>query len=498
LSAIRRITIGTAQLTLSNVFVRMLALVSMPILTLLLPPSAYGTAAIATTLVQLISVAALSGADLSYIRAYHAKQIAPSAAVEIFTWRFSLGAAIVAAIITQSFWQLFCDVLSLPSNAGWLVSTGIVLSVTSTMATARARLQGRNGILAIATACSGLGATAAGIGLAYCGWRNEFPLLVAMGAGFLVLVLLLGMPPLGKLAMPSGLSPVVRWHIFGIGAANIVTAPALAIMTSSDRWFLGHYLSADAAGIYSVSYSVAIAGMTVNLAGLNVWTPEASRLFEARAPDSAKQLGAITEGMIAVLAWVWFAVTAAGGDIVRLLAAPAFHEGAAIVPLIAGAVFFQGIAYLGNTAYALEKRVHRTIEWWGGGAAAALVLNVVLIPQTGIWGAALSQLLAFAITALGLMLSARRLFAGHINWMRVLLVLFTALIAAPAFIPAWADRPFFSLLLKFPAVLLIAAIIASYFGAASAIRAFWTKTEATSQTQLASLEPAGETYPEHY
>jgi O-antigen/teichoic acid export membrane protein len=442
----------------------------MPILTRLLTPGAYGTAAMAMTLCSFISAAALAGADISYIRAYHAKQTAPGEAVEAFTWRYSIAGAILAAVAVEAFWGPLANIFSLPFYAGWLVSASIVLCVAMTMATARARLQNRNVALSIATACAGLGSVAASIALAYAGWHNELPLLIGMAATFLIPVLILGVPPPRLLLKPSGLSPAVRRHIFGIGAAAVITAPAYSIMALSDRWFLSYYLNADAAGIYSVAYSVAIVGMTVNAAGLYVWTPEATRLFESRHPNSIQQLGTITEAMIAVLAWVWLAVAAAGGDIIRLFAAPAFHVGAAVVPLIAGSIFFHGIGHLANTVYILEKRVHRSVWWWGAGAAASLLLNAVLIPYAGMRGAAAGQLLAFAITALGLSFNARRMLSEHLSWMRILLVLFTVLAAAFAIVPAWHEAPLVSLLLKLPAVLLIALIIASYFGAASILR----------------------------
>ncbi len=488
----RRIAFGTAQLTLGNLFVRLLSLVSIPILTRLLTPGAYGTAAMAITLISFISAAALAGADISYIRAYYAKQTAPSCAVEAFTWRYSMASALIAAAAVAAFWGPLAKAFSLPSYAGWLVSGGIVLSVASTMASARARLQSRNGALTIATACAGLGSVAASIPLAYAGWRNELPILAGLATSFLIPVLILGIPPLGVLLRSSGLSPAVRRDIFGIGIAAVVNAPAYAIMTSSDRWFLAYHQGADTAGIYSVAYGIAIVGMTVNAAGLYVWTPEAARLFEARLPNSIQQLGRITEVMIAALAWVWLAVAAAGGDIVRLFTAPAFHEGAAIVPLIAASVFFHGVIHLGNTVCILEKRLHRSAWWWAAGAASSLLLNAVLIPYAGMLGAAVSQLLAFAVTALGLSFNARRMLAEHINWMRVLLVLFTVLAAALAAVPAWSEAPLVSLLLKFPVVLLTAPIIASYFGAGAILRTALAGAKAVPQTELTTqMELAG-------
>jgi hypothetical protein len=84
------------------------------------------------------------------------------------------------------------------------------------------------------------------------------------------------------------------------------------------------------------------------------------------------------------------------------------------------------------------------------------------------------------------------MFAEHINWMRILLVLFTALAAAFAMVPAWSQEPLVSLLLKSPAILLIALIVASYFGAESILRAVLARTIVIPHTEPgAQMEPAG-------
>jgi O-antigen/teichoic acid export membrane protein len=70
----RRLISATTQLTLSNGVVRLLSIVTMPILTALLSPQAYGVAALAGTVISLVSVFGLAGVDMSYARAYHSSQ----------------------------------------------------------------------------------------------------------------------------------------------------------------------------------------------------------------------------------------------------------------------------------------------------------------------------------------------------------------------------------------------------------------------------------------
>ena len=135
MTLVRRLAFGAAKLTVSNLAVRLLSIVSMPILTRLLDPSAYGTSAMAAAIVSFASVIALAGADVSYIRAYLSERTAPRSAVEIFTWHYALAAALIAAILTLASWWAISRALLLPFYAGWLVALSIVLSVALAMAT---------------------------------------------------------------------------------------------------------------------------------------------------------------------------------------------------------------------------------------------------------------------------------------------------------------------------------------------------------------------------
>jgi O-antigen/teichoic acid export membrane protein len=477
-SSALRVAIGTAHLTISNVFVRLLSVIALPVLTALLPPSAYGTAAMVTTLISLVSVLALAGADVSYIRASHAEGSAAASSVEAFTWQYAIGAASAAALVSALFWAPVSHVLLLPGYAGWLVAMGIVLSVSMTMAMARARLRDRYAIMSVATVCGGLAATSIAIGLAYLGHHDEFPLLVSMLAGYGVPVLILGVPSLSALLKPSGLKPGKGREILGIGFAVIVTAPAYWVISSSDRWVLGYFEGAAPVGVYSVGSSVGIVGLTVNTALIATWLPEASRLFEARSADSLRRLGSMTEAMIALLACVWLAVTAAGGDIVRLLSSPPFHPGAEVVPFLAGSVFFAGIAQLANTVYVLETQVQRTIRWWILGAVVSFVFNFLLIPWIGMLGAAISQLLSVMLVALALGVNAWQMLPAKIGGKRLALTVLTVLTAALFMIPPWSEKPLTSLILKLPLGLAVTLIVMSYFGAASIVRALTKKATA--------------------
>lgn len=436
-----RIGAASLQLTLSNALVRLLSLVSMPILTHLLAPKAYGTAAMAGTIMSLISVIGLAGMDMSYIRAYHDTSLLPARSVEVYAWRYVLSAGLLSCIGIGVAWPVIAPAFSLPDELGGVVGIGILLCLAATMAQARARLNNRYQTMSISIVAAGIAGTAVSLGAAQWWRRDEWPLVLSMLVGYLVPLVILGAPSVLRLISPSGLNQSDRRHVFGIGLAGTVTAPIYWIMSSSDRWFLGFFENAASVGVYSMGYSVAIMGMMANNAVLSVWTPETAKAFESDPKQAQVILGMTAERLIIGFACVWLAITAAGGDAIRLLAAPPFHEAARIVPAIAAAVMFHGIIHIANAIFLLRKRLKLTLWFWFIGALFSMALNTTLIPLLGMLGAAISQAVSFFFVAIGMLIGAQRLYPLRVNWCRLGYVLTGILVAASAMFPSGAKPP---------------------------------------------------------
>lgn len=446
----QRITSATAQLTLSNALVRLLSLVTMPVLTHLLAPSAYGTAAMAGTVVSLVSVFGLAGMDMSYVRAYHSNSILSGQAIEYFAWRYTLSAAILLCMIVIASWQVIADAFSLPRYLGGLLGAGIVLSLANTMAQARARLNNRYRAMSISIVASGLGVAAVSLGVAHWWRQDELPLILSMVAGYMIPLLILGTPSIAQLHTPSDLSQKDRLNVFTIGLAGAVTAPAYWLISSSDRWFLGYFEDTASVGIYSLGYSMAIMGMMANNAVLSVWAPETVKEFESNPGQAPILLGRMAERLIAGFVCIWLAITAAGGDMIRLLAAPTFHQATVVVPFIAAAVMLHGIIHIANAVFLLMKRLELTVWCWILGGMLSVLLNIVLIPKLGILGAAISQTASFLLIAVGMAIGAQYIYPLQLNWPRLGCVLAGNCLMASFMFPAWASMPTTSLLLKLP------------------------------------------------
>jgi O-antigen/teichoic acid export membrane protein len=452
---------ATTQLTLSNGVVRLLSIVTMPILTAVLSPQAYGVAALVGTVISLVSVFALAGIDMSYMRAYHSTQPPCGTVVEHFCWRFAILAALPTAVLAAvGWWFIIRDSVELDSRLSILLALGIVFSVANTMAQTRARLAGRYRAMALTLIAVGIIGPATSIGIAIWWRQDALALLLPMLLGYLMPVLLLGAPSIAGMMKPSGLDRGEGAALVKIGLAGIVTAPMYWMLSFSDRWFLQHYYGAEAVGVYSIGYSVAIVGMMVNNAVMSVWLPEAAREYEQDPMRAQITLGRLMSRLVAAMALIWLVVAAAGGDIVRWLANERFHAAAGYVPYIAGGVFFYGVLHLANTGLLLAKKLNWAALWWFAGGLVCALLNLTLVPKLGGIGAAITQSISFAFISLGILITSQTMFRVHLDWGRLAMVLTIVMAAGVLMAQPWRQSAAFSLMLKMPVGLTVAALVA--------------------------------------
>lgn len=457
----RRLVSGTAQLTLSSGAVKLLSIVTMPILTTVLSPQTYGVATLAGTVISLVSVFVLAGIDVTYARAYNSAQPPNGTFVEHFCWRFAICTGLIGAIFAAiAWWVIARDFVEMDHRLAVLLLLGIAFSVASTMARTRARLAGRYQAIALTTIAGGIIGTAVSLGIAIWWRQDALALLVPVLCGYLIPLLLLGAPSVPELMKPSGLVQGQGIALIKVGLAGIVTAPMYWMLSSSDRWFLQYYHGAAAVGVYAIGYSVAIVGMMINAAVLSVWLPEASREYEQDRERAKCTLGRLMSRLLAAMALIWLTAAAAGGDIVRWLADERFHDSAEFVPFIAGGVFFYGASQLALYGLVLVNEFKWAAYWWLGGGLFCLLLNLVLVPRYSGFGAAISQSASFAVISIGIFCTSQAKYRIQLDWSRLAAVMFIILVAGLFLAPPWHAIAPFSILMKLPFGIAVASMTA--------------------------------------
>jgi O-antigen/teichoic acid export membrane protein len=458
-SLARRVVEGTGWITAAGGISKLFSLVSSPILTRALGPVPYGVVALVGTISSLATTAALLGLDLSYSRFFFSGTPREGASVERFCWRFSLTLAFVTAAVAGGLWWWGSTRAGLPANLAVILSAGILLTVVCTMAGTRRRLMGSYPRIAASIAGSGLVGAALSIVLALYWRKDAWALLVGAALGTTAAIAILGIPPVKTLLERSGLSGSHRWDVMRLGAAGVVTMPMYWLMNTADRWFLGVWKGQEALGVYSFAANVGLMGIMLNSALTLTWFPEMSRVYEASGEGTPERIGRLWARMAAGLLVVWVAITAAGGDAIRLISAPSFHEGAAYVPWIAGGVFFYGVASLATTGLVLRKNMAPLVGWWSIGAGANLLMNYLLVRDFGSMGAAVAACASFALIAMGVMWSSQARFRLPVSWNRLAVAGCLALAGGIVMHAPWSANPAISLLLKFPAGMSVAVVL---------------------------------------
>ena len=280
-----------------------------------------------------------------------------------------------------------------------------------------------------------------------------------VAAGVAAGVWVTGLPAAETVLVPSGLSRPHRMDILRLGAAGAVTAPVFWLMASADRWIIAYVRGSAELGVYAFASTVGMVGMMLNSAITLTWFPEMTREYESAGVESFPRIGRLWARLASGLMVAWIAVSAAGGDVIRLIADPRFHGGTMFVPWLAGGIFFYGIASLANTGLILKKDLTPAIRWWVAGAVLNLAMNLLLVPQLGGTGAAMATCASFWLIAAGVMRTAQARLFLPVPWKVLGVSGAVSLAAGMVMIPAWSGNPARSLTLKFPVGIAAAAAV---------------------------------------
>jgi O-antigen/teichoic acid export membrane protein len=175
------------------------------------------------------------------------------------------------------------------------------------------------------------------------------------------------------------------------------------VVASSDRYVIGYFLGAASVGIYSAGYN--IGHIPFMLAGVLsfVLPPALSKLYdEGRMEEVKTHLRYSLKYMLAVAIPFVFGAAILAEPVLRLFStAQISSDGYLVVPLVALSTLFWCIYVVVMHILVLVKKIRILALIWGISALVNLLLNIVIVPRLGIFGAAITTLIAYGL-ALGL------------------------------------------------------------------------------------------------
>lgn len=183
-------------------------------------------------------------------------------------------------------------------------------------------------------------------------------------------------------------------EMINYGLPMIASAIGMFSLTFADRFFLQYYHSLAEVGIYSLGYKFGyLISFLVVQPFLLVWQ---AKIFEiAKKTDGKDVFTRVFDYFTFVAFFVALALSMLCGDLLRVIATPAFFEAHKVVPIIAFSYVIHGMYYNFYVGFLLEKQTGKIGAIVGSTAIFNLILNLLLIPRFDIYGAAVATAASF-------------------------------------------------------------------------------------------------------
>ena len=186
------------------------------------------------------------------------------------------------------------------------------------------------------------------------------------------------------------------------------------VVNQSGGVFLTHYGSLSSAGIYALVMQCAqVLLVAVILPFRDAWEP--GQFEVARDPAGGRVYRRMFQTVTFTIVMAAFTFAVGAEDVIRVLAAPAFHAAAAVVPILLAAHVVTGMSLFFNSALLASNRTALLGLIALVTAAVNLAGNMVLVPRYLAAGAAISRLVAVIVMAALTYAIARRVWPHRVD-----------------------------------------------------------------------------------
>lgn len=170
------------------------------------------------------------------------------------------------------------------------------------------------------------------------------------------------------------------------------------VLNFADRLILGKMRPLSEVGIYSFAYNIGMVMSLLVMAVQKSWPQFVYSSHVSMEESDARQLFARTAGYYwIVLCSAGLVVSAFAPEVLTLVARPGYASAASIVPLIVSAYILLGLYQVVAVGIGIMKQSKYFFLATGTGAAVNVASNLLLIPKYGIFAAAFSTILAYAV-----------------------------------------------------------------------------------------------------
>ena len=174
------------------------------------------------------------------------------------------------------------------------------------------------------------------------------------------------------------------------------------VISNADRFAILYLGALTSLGVLSLASKIGEMALMVFVAPVeSVWSPFAFRVHGDA--DGAQKIGALYTRYAAICVLLALGVSLAAPLAVRILAEDSYAAASDLVPIVAFGWVFNVLAALSDIGILIAKKTYLKPRVSGAAAALALLLQLLLTPRYGIYGAAV----ATALTSVAIFLVNR-------------------------------------------------------------------------------------------
>jgi O-antigen/teichoic acid export membrane protein len=209
------------------------------------------------------------------------------------------------------------------------------------------------------------------------------------------------------------------------GMPLVPSALFLWVLNFSDRFFLVKLAGPREVGLYSIGVRMASAIILFLAAFRTAWPAFAYSIEDDR--EAKRTYSFVLTYIVVITSWMALALGVLAPWLVRLLTTEEFYSAERVV----GPLAFAAAAFGAYVVVVIGiGRARRTRSNWvitGAAAALNVVLNLILIPEFGMMGAAVATIGAYGTLFLGMAWKAQAVYPVPYQWRRVATAMGTAI-----------------------------------------------------------------------
>jgi O-antigen/teichoic acid export membrane protein len=173
---------------------------------------------------------------------------------------------------------------------------------------------------------------------------------------------------------------------------------AWVVLDSGDRFFVQHYLGAQALGFYAAAYGIATYLQDVMMAPLQlalfpicmkVWTSQGKKATQEFLSRSLDQFAMVAVGVVGV-------AIVTSQDLVVLLASKKFAQAHELLPYLVTGLVLSAVTIYFRPGLLIHKKASKIAKATLGASILNIALNILLLPRIGLVGAAISTTISYA------------------------------------------------------------------------------------------------------